>query len=339
MKALFLGKFQPPHIGHVRTILKISREYSKVIIGITKGATKAMEYEEVMSIFNDVFYSNENIKVVLIDGTIEDSTADLNGIDFDVILSGNQKVLSILEAAGHTTCFQPRAEGVAHSSSELRAISVTQHSISTQENNIDLCVTLESTTALKPLEKVMPSHLQNIEQMILADQVMRKPIIIDNKYNIVLDGSHRYAFLVKHGYQYAPVIKVDYTDEAIFVGNHLTHRFLKDERFVISKQEVISRGLNENLFNARTTRHFFPFRKKNHPIPLDKLNKGREQDIAYLIEGITLPEEINEDLAYIDEINEELNILESYIKEQYEVKEYLNEQIAAMKKGHARLKT
>jgi hypothetical protein len=333
MKAIFLGKFQPPHLGHVRTILKIATEYSSVIIGITKGPTKAVGYEEVKGIFDEVFKFNENITTMLIDGTIEDSTASLDDLDFDVIISGNQKVLSLLSAAGYQTKFQPRSEGFGHSSSELRAISSSHNSISVRKSNLDLDVALVPTGSLKPLEKVMPSHLINIEKMILADQVMKKPIIVDDKYSIVLDGSHRYAFLVKYGYKYAPVVKVDYSDEAIFVGNHLKHRFLKDDRLLISKSEVVSRGVNEQLFDARTTRHFFPFRKRDYPTPLNVLEAGEETDISYLVQSLSLAEEIAEDLGYIEEINEELTVLNSYIQEQIEVKNYLNIQIEAMKKA------
>lgn len=332
MKAIFLGKFQPPHLGHVRSILKIAREYSKVTVGITKGVTKAVEYEEVKGIFDEVFQANKNIEILLINGTIEDSSANLDNLDFDVVISGNHKVLALLSAAGYATKFLPRTEGIGHSSSELRSITSSHNSISIQNRNIELKPSLMPTASLKPLEKVMPSHLSNIEKMILSDQIMKKPLIIDDKYNIVLDGSHRYAFLVKYGYKYAPVVKVNYSDESVFVGNHLRHRFIKDHKFMISKSEVVSRGVNEQLFEARTTRHFFPFRKKDYPTLLHVLQPGQKHDISYLLEDLSLAEEIAEDLDYIEEIDDELTVLGSYMQEQREVKEYLNLQIESMKK-------
>ena len=36
--AFFPGKFHPPHIGHVQTILDILPDYDKVIIGVTERA-------------------------------------------------------------------------------------------------------------------------------------------------------------------------------------------------------------------------------------------------------------------------------------------------------------
>ncbi|AZL54722.1 hypothetical protein EI285_09095 [Aliarcobacter skirrowii] len=330
MTAIFLGKFQPPHLGHIQTILKISKKYEKVIIGITKGSQKILDYEEVKSIFEEIFENNKNIEVEIIEGTIEDGTAKLDSYNFDIIVTGNKKVLKLLSEKGYKTIFQARTEGVGYSGSEIRALAHNQNVISLEDKKNIFEFKILTMNEIKPLEKILPTHFKNIESMILKDGVLHKPLIIDRKYNIVLDGSHRYAFLQKYGYKYAPCLLVDYDDEAIFVGNHLKHRFIKDENFIISKSQIISRALSENLFAARTTRHFFPFRKVDYTILLDKLEKGNQKDISYLIENATINEEIEIDKQYIKEIEEEMNILENYIKEQKDVKKYLETQINLM---------
>jgi cytidyltransferase-like protein len=332
MKVIFLGKFQPPHLGHIRTIMKVAKEYTSVIVGITKGTPCIMEYEEIKKIFEELFSSYHQIEVVLIDGTIEDNTANLSQYDFDIVISGNYKVIETLKNKGFKTKYQERTDGIGYSGSEIRSLShvVSQEAIHSKNISVDFKIL--PVALLKPLEKILPSHYQNIEKMIFQDGAMKKPLIIDNKYNIVLDGSHRYAFLVKNGFQYAPVITVNYSDDAIFVGNHLKHRYLKDENFIISKAEVIARALNENLFDARTTRHFFPFRKIDYMVSLEQLVKGESKDISYLLQSVSIEDEINEDLKYILEIEEELAILEAYKKEQKDVKKYLKTQIDFMKK-------
>jgi hypothetical protein len=167
--------------------------------------------------------------------------------------------------------------------------------------------------------------------MIEKDNKINKPLIVDKKDKIVLDGSHRYAYLYKEGYNYAPAILVDYEDEAIFVGNHLKHRFIKDNSFTISKQEVRNRAINENLYPPRTTRHFFPFRKVDYPVELKLLEKGdKQRSIEHLLEKILLEDEIAMDRNYIDEIDEEIKIIKKYLDEQYETKEYLLSQIKMM---------
>ena len=335
MKAIFLGKFQPPHLGHIRTIQKLAKEFDKLIVGITKSKPFLIEYEEIKQILNEILELYTNIEIVLIDGSIEEETANISSLEFDIVVSGIHKVLDILSNKGYKTKFKERTEGIGYSGSEIRTLShiVTKEAIDKthQDNKVKLVLLSE----LKPLEKILPSHYKNIESMILNDGYIKKPLIIDNKYKIVLDGSHRYAFLLKFGFKYAPVIMVNYNDESIFVGNHLKHRYIKDKLFTISKKEVVSRALSEDLFNARTTRHFFPFRKIDYKISLKKLKQGKERDLSFLIQDITIKEEIDIDRQYIKEINEEIDVLKEYKKEQVEVKKYLKEQIKFMKKENS----
>ena len=177
-----------------------------------------------------------------------------------------------------------------------------------------------------PLEKVFKKHLDNVSKMILKTNTMNRPLIIDKKYKIVLDGSHRYAFLYNHGYKLAPVIEVDYDNESIFVGNHLHHRFLYDEDKKITKKEVIYRALKNKLYNPRTTRHFFPFRKIDLPTKLNELKKEKEKSIKKLEYGTSLEKEIKFNNKFINEINNELEHIDTYIKEQKDVKKYLLKQ-------------
>ena len=81
----------------------------------------------------------------------------------------------------------------------------------------------------------------------------------------------------------APVLFVDYNDESIFVGNRLKHRFMQDKTHTITKQDVLHHALNEELYPPRTTRHFFPFIKKDYPIELNRLKPTKSNDISYLI--------------------------------------------------------
>ena len=97
MKAIFLGKFQPPHLGHVRTIIRLSTQYSSVIVGITQSEPAMMPFEEVKATLQEVLSAYKNIEVVLIAGSIEGCTATIDTLSFDVVISGNHKVLNILK--------------------------------------------------------------------------------------------------------------------------------------------------------------------------------------------------------------------------------------------------
>ncbi len=329
--AIFLGKFQPPHLGHIRTILRIYKEYEKLIIGVTEDK-KIMSTTEVCDILNEVFADFKSIEVHKVTGIVEKGTVVIpSGVD--TVLSGNQKVLDKLSKE-YKTKFIPRTEGIGYSATELRNNSMALKALSLSSLNIKMSVELVPIDQLRPLEQVLPTHLSNIADMVEKDGFIKKPLIVDRKYNIVLDGSHRYAYLLQEGYLEAPVLYVNYEDETIFVGNHLKHRFLKDKTLTISKAEVIDRALNEKLYPPRTTRHFFPFRKDDFPTLLERLRKGNKRDIGYLIANVSIENEIKMDTEYILEIDEEMEVIEKYLQEQRDTKNYLLEQIEMMKNAN-----
>jgi len=186
---------------------------------------------------------------------------------------------------------------------------------------------------LKPLEKVFPNHLKNLNDIILADNVIQAPIIADKKTGIVLDGSNRYVFFLQHGYKKVPVILVNYDDENIRVGSRLIHRHLIDESNLLSKKEVIKRGLTGNLLPPRTTRHFFPFRKNEFiNVPLKNLEKGDPVDVKGLIGDFDIQFEINHNYNFIKEIEHEFDELIRYMEETRQTKMYLLKQIELMEK-------
>lgn len=185
---------------------------------------------------------------------------------------------------------------------------------------------------LRPLEKVFPTHLENLKNMILESGVIEMPILADKNTGIVLDGSHRYAIFYMLGFKKVPVYWVNYDDEDIRVGSHLIHRHLVDDQKNISKSEVKERGLSGNLYSPRTTRHFFPFRKNEKVnILVEDLEKGEERSIDHLIEVVDIDFEIEHNIGYIREIEQELDEIESYKNEVLETKKYLEEQVSEMK--------
>jgi len=186
------------------------------------------------------------------------------------------------------------------------------------------------TKKIRPLEYVFPNHLKNLSKMILKEGTMNYPLIIEDKQKIVLDGSHRYVFLMEQGYKMAPVIEIDYDDPHVRVGTHRMHRHIVSGPVNISKQEVIYRGVTGDLFPPRTTRHFIPFLRPEIKVPLKKLGTMPKQNMEWLISKGDIMEEINHNLKYIKELDEEKEELKNYLKECDRTKKYLKEQIAEM---------
>ena len=185
---------------------------------------------------------------------------------------------------------------------------------------------------LKPLEKVFPTHLKNLVAAIYKDKKLLHPLIVENKYGVVLDGSHRYVFLLGEGFLEAPVHYVDYSNQFISVGLSRVHRFLLDCSIDISKKKVIQRALSGNLFPPRTTRHFFPFLKEEVNVPLSKLIRKNPVDVSSLVANVRIEEEINHNQKYISEIEKEVEEVVRYLYEAQQTKKYLMQQIREMKK-------
>lgn len=185
---------------------------------------------------------------------------------------------------------------------------------------------------LIPLEQVFPTHLKNLEDMIDKNGFMMKAIIADEKDGTILDGSHRYVYLLKKGFKTAPVYWVNYDDENIRVGSKLLHKFLIEEKenINISKKICRERALSGNLFPPRTTRHFFPFRKADITLPLKQLKKGKPVDVLHLIADVDINEEIKSNKDYIKEINEEYEAIIQYLSEVSQTKKYLEYQVLKM---------
>ena len=186
---------------------------------------------------------------------------------------------------------------------------------------------------LKPLEMVFPSHLDNLSKMIMSSGVITSPIIADKKTGIVLDGSHRYVFFLSNGYTEAPVIFVNYMDENIRVGTHLMHRHIIDGEIGISKDEVVRRGLNGDLFPPRTTRNFFPFRKNAFSeVELSILKKGNKVNVDQYILQVDVQYEIDHNTEFLNEIDHEIDEIIRYLDEIRITRLYLKKQIEGMKK-------
>tara|TARA_B100000963_G_scaffold361656_1_gene398486 strand:+ start:4650 stop:5654 length:1005 start_codon:yes stop_codon:yes gene_type:complete len=324
--AVFIGKFQPPHIGHILTIKKLLLEYEQIVVAITEGKPNIISKDKVISIFDDVL-DNKNVTFQPIKGAVDEETAILD-FNFDVICSGNMRVLSLLKEQGHKTRFIERTSDNYFTGTSIRDSFINKGIVNHDDDIKEFQIV--DTSWLKPIEKVFNSHLIKLEDSILEEDVIKQPLIVDKVTGAVLDGSHRYAFLLKHGYKEAPALMVDYSNESIFVGNELSHRFKHNNNKLLNKDNIRARALNHNLLEPRTTRHFFPFRKIDMPTSLTVLNKGIANDINFLLSPYTIDQQVEANKKYLEEIDEEITIIEEYLKEQQVLKDYLGDHIKKM---------
>ena len=87
----FPGKFQPPHIGHVLTISKLMKEYD-IIIGISPDDPRVVSQYEVKKTFKLIF--EDRVRYYIFDRVFTDYITMSNFPDFDILLTGNDKVIT-----------------------------------------------------------------------------------------------------------------------------------------------------------------------------------------------------------------------------------------------------
>lgn len=113
--AFFPGKFQPPHIGHVITIAKLRKQY-QVIIGVTEDPPRVISPMEVCKIFKTIF----DIECIILKGTLTKYNNITSLPKFDILLTGNDKVIEWAQLLNIPVLKVPRSDGILCSGTELR---------------------------------------------------------------------------------------------------------------------------------------------------------------------------------------------------------------------------
>jgi len=115
MIAIFPGRFQPPHLGHILTLMRIYPLYDEIIIAVstnTYGGTKkhVMRQREVKDILEKIFKHLPKYRVIIIGkGFLErDNYDDLP--KFDVVVTGNMQLIDKLKRLKIKSRHQPRSK-------------------------------------------------------------------------------------------------------------------------------------------------------------------------------------------------------------------------------------
>lgn len=123
--AFFPGKFHPPHIGHIQTILNCIGDYSKIIVGVSEDIPKdnvVATPNEILCMLNDFFKSFDSVEICKIEGTLVESS-DISYLpEFDVLLSGNERVIEWANNIGIKNRFVERSCNYLCSGTEIRKI-------------------------------------------------------------------------------------------------------------------------------------------------------------------------------------------------------------------------
>jgi ParB-like chromosome segregation protein Spo0J len=99
-------------------------------------------------------------------------------------------------------------------------------------------------------EKIQPDLLERTMEEIKADGYVKRPILVADEHFVILDGHHRYAALRALGCRRIPAYVIDYFTDVVDLRTW-PNAIVKE----VLKEEVIRRGLADDPFPPKTTRH------------------------------------------------------------------------------------
>ncbi|MFW9830244.1 MAG: ParB N-terminal domain-containing protein [Candidatus Thorarchaeota archaeon] len=107
-------------------------------------------------------------------------------------------------------------------------------------------IELVSIDSLFIHEETIASALEKLEKEIVAEQILKHPIIVDSDTLVVLDGMHRVAALRTLNYKLAPVCLVDYQNPSIEV-NAWYREFIGDLSLSEFSKEISAKDLLDTV--------------------------------------------------------------------------------------------
>ncbi len=99
-------------------------------------------------------------------------------------------------------------------------------------------------------EQLQPDLLERTMDEIRGDGYLKRPILVADEHFVILDGHHRFAALKVLGCRRIPCYMIDYFSDVVDLKTW-PHAVVREVR----KEEVIRRGLADDPFPPKTTRH------------------------------------------------------------------------------------
>jgi CTP:phosphocholine cytidylyltransferase-like protein len=132
----------------------------------------------------------------------------------------------------------------------------SRHSVSHEIKLIDPQLLLD-------IEEYIQERKDLLKEKILKEAIWTKPIIIEKKHKLVLDGHHRFNIAKELNLSKIPVIEVDYADIEIW-------SLKKDQE--VDKNLIISRAKKYNIYPNKTVKHKFDFKVPSCSYTLSELS-------------------------------------------------------------------
>ncbi len=115
---------------------------------------------------------------------------------------------------------------------------------------------------LRHIEGFSEKRMEQIKKKILKEGVWTRPLCIESKHLLVLDGQHRMEIALSLGLARVPCQLFEYKDVEVWSLRH-NHE--------VSRELVVEKVLSEDLYPYKTAKHRFPGEIEKISIPLEQL--------------------------------------------------------------------
>jgi hypothetical protein len=115
---------------------------------------------------------------------------------------------------------------------------------------------------LRHIEGFSKHRVRWLRRKVIAEGRWVKPIALDNRHNLVLDGQHRMEVALALGLKRVPAVKFSYADIEVWSLR---------PKYSFTWQEVVARAIAGDIYPYKTVKHRFPADLPPCDIPLDEL--------------------------------------------------------------------
>jgi len=112
------------------------------------------------------------------------------------------------------------------------------------------------------IEKFGPKKVKKLKNKILKDGVWIRPICIDKKRFLIMDGHHRFEVAKQLGFKYIPCKLYSYSEVEV--------RSMR-KNHTITKELIIKKVLSGDVYPYKTVKHKFPGGYPCSDVPIEVL--------------------------------------------------------------------
>ncbi len=112
-------------------------------------------------------------------------------------------------------------------------------------------ITFEPLENLHHIEDFSEVRVKNLYEKIKKEGIWNKPVCVDKKYKLIMDGQHRYEAAKLLGLKEIPVMYFNYNNPSLKIYS------LRPE-ITFTKDEVIKRSIKGIIYPYKTVKHIFP---------------------------------------------------------------------------------